>query len=90
MLKQFEIRVHGRVQGVGFRYAAQKKARALGLKGWVKNQEDGSVLAVIQGEEPGCHGFIQWCRSGPGYSWVEGLDIRELKPSELPYFSVRY
>lgn len=36
--KRYEIRVHGRVQGVGFRYAASKQARYLGLKGWVENQ----------------------------------------------------
>ena len=88
--KQFEIRVLGRVQGVGFRYAARNQARTLGLKGWVKNLPDGSVLAVIQGEEKQCLSFIQWCGKGPGYSWVERLEVSEIPPSELVPFTVMY
>ena len=90
MNKQFEIRIQGRVQGVGFRYAARNQARTMGLKGWVENQPDGSVLAVIQGEEKQCLSFIQWCRKGPGYSWVERLEVSERPLSEMAPFTVRY
>ena len=90
MNRQFEIRVLGRVQGVGFRYSARNQARALGLKGWVENQPDGSVTAIIQGEEKQCLSFIQWCRKGPGYSWVERVDVSERPPSEMSPFTVRY
>lgn len=41
----------GRVQGVGFRYYVLRTANALGLDGWVKNRDDGSVEMVVQGEE---------------------------------------
>ena len=40
----------GRVQGVGFRYFVQRQATALGICGWVKNCEDGSVRMLLQGE----------------------------------------
>ena len=90
MSVQYEIIVRGRVQGVGFRAAARNQARSLNLKGWVENQNDGTVLLVISGEEASCSEFIHWCRSGSGYSWVEGLEIKALSPGPLSSFSIRY
>jgi len=87
--KRYEITVHGRVQGVGFRYAARKQARSLGLKGWVENRPDGSVAAQIQGQSEACNSFIQWCRTGPGYSWVEGIDLIEKPSTSLSHFRIR-
>jgi len=90
MVYQYDIAIYGRVQGVGFRYAARNQARSLGLKGWVKNHPDGSVAAVIQGSQEACMKFIEWCRQGTGYSWVEKVDIKEMKTEKLPSFSVKY
>lgn len=90
MVKQYDITVFGRVQGVGFRYAATNQARSLRLKGKVQNNPDGSVNAVIQGEEKSCNRFIHWCRTGPGYSWVERVDVREQEPEDLPGFTIIY
>jgi len=90
MEKQYKIRVYGRVQGVGFRYSVQSMARSLGLKGWVANQSDGSVHTVIRGKTEDCHAFIQWCRRGPGYSWVERLELSEMNPEPLESFQVKY
>lgn len=87
--KQYEIIVRGRVQGVGFRYAAQKQARLLGLKGWVENLADGSVRSMVRGAPESCNKYIQWCNSGPSYSWVEGIDIDEKSPSDLSPFRIR-
>lgn len=87
--KRYEIRVHGRVQGVGFRSAASKQARHLGLKGWVENQADGSVLSQVQGKAEACNAFIQWCRNGPGYGWVEKIDLYEKSPAPLSHFRIR-
>ncbi len=86
----FEITIHGRVQGVGFRQAARGKARMLGLKGWVENQPEGSVIAMVQGETSDCHAFINWCREGPGYSWVEKVGLREMNPEALGPFTINY
>ena len=88
MEKHFEITVYGRVQGVGFRYAAREKARSLRLKGWVKNLPDGSVRVVVEGPDNDCREFIQWCRSGTGYSWVEKVDIYEDRPEGLGPFTI--
>ena len=49
MEERRRIEFHGRVQGVGFRYQAQKYASAYGLKGWVRNEYDGSVTMEVQG-----------------------------------------
>lgn len=90
MIRNFEIRVYGRVQGVGFRFTARNKARELKLKGWIENMADGSVRTVVEGEESACRNYIQWCRSGTGYSWVERLDILEKAPEDLKAFVVRH
>jgi acylphosphatase len=89
-IKHFEVLVSGRVQGVGFRYAARNQARALSLKGWIKNQSDGSVLSAVQGDLESCQKYIQWCRGGTGYSWVERVEIKEKAVAEFKAFSVRY
>ena len=86
--KQYEIIVHGRVQGVGFRYAARNQARSLGLKGWVENQPDGSVRTLVQGPQGACNSYMQWCQSGTAYSWVERIDIKEKPTSALPHFRI--
>jgi len=88
--KHYEIIVYGRVQGVGFRYAALKQARSLNLKGWVENLPDGSVRTVIQGDDSSCRSYIQWCRSGSGYSWVERLEISEKEPEAFTSFVIRH
>jgi acylphosphatase len=89
-LKQFEITVHGRVQGVGFRYAALTQARSLGLKGWVENRPDGTVLAMINGSQQACDHFVRWCHTGSGYSWVDHVDIKEKEPEALQGFRIRH
>jgi acylphosphatase len=90
MSVQYQIRVYGRVQGVGFRYAARNQARSLSLKGWVENHPDGSVHMVIKGEPDFWMKFIEWGRTGTGYSWVEKVKIEEMDPGEFRSFSVRY
>lgn len=90
MICQYKIRIHGRVQGVGFRYAARNQARSFGLKGWVENCADGTVVSVFKGQRNECLKFMEWCRQGTGYSWVEKVEIEEMKPEQLSSFSLKY
>ena len=90
MVKHYLITVHGRVQGVGFRYAARNKARELGVTGWVENQSDGTVKAAVQGNADQCNAFIRWCREGTGYSWVEKIDLQEVQPGDYAGFTIRH
>lgn len=90
MDSQFVINISGRVQGVGFRAAARREARSLRLKGWVENLADGSVRVMICGDSQSCTNFINWCREGSSYSWVEHVDITEMTPEALGPFRVIY
>ena len=90
MSVQYEIIVHGRVQGVGFRAAARNQARSLNLKGWVENNPEGTVRVVVCGKNESCNQFIDWCRRGSGYSWVERLEIKEMPPELFASFVLRY
>jgi acylphosphatase len=70
--------VSGQVQGVGYRYAMTVAAQAMGVVGWVRNRRDGTVEALVQGEDEQVEGIVAWCRRGPPGSRVTGLATREL------------
>ena len=57
--------VSGRVQGVGFRFFAERAARRTGVRGWVRNLADGSVETVVEGEEPAVTRYLDEIRKGP-------------------------
>jgi len=59
------IEVRGIVQGVGFRYHAQRKAMETGLQGFVRNTYDGSVIIEAEGSDDAIDRFCHWCRQGP-------------------------
>ncbi len=82
--------VSGRVQGVSFRAATAKEARALGLTGWVRNMQDGRVEAVFEGGKEKIEEMLAWCRKGPPAAKVTGLEIVYEKPGEaFAGFAVR-
>ena len=71
------VRVRGRVQGVGYRWACVQKARELGIAGWGRNRTDGSVEALLQGSNEQLDAMCAWMRSDvPGAS-VSGMDIED-------------
>jgi acylphosphatase len=75
-LKQVQLFVRGRVQGVFFRASAQREARRQGLTGWVKNRPDGAVELVAEGEEDELKELIVWANHGPSNARVERVDVR--------------
>ncbi len=75
MLRRVRITVRGLVQGVGFRAYIANIARRLGLKGFVKNLDDGSVLIVAEGEEESLAKLIDAARRGPPAAIVESVDV---------------
>lgn len=83
--------ISGRVQGVFFRAYTRDKARALGLKGWVKNLYDGRVEAVFEGEKERVKEMLEWCHEGPSAAKVTNLEIKfEQATREFSNFDVRY
>ena len=75
-LKQLQLMVRGRVQGVYFRASTQREARRLGLTGWVKNRPDGAVEVVAEGEEDQVKDFLGWAQHGPATARVDKVDTR--------------
>jgi acylphosphatase len=69
--------IAGRVQGVGFRFYMERKARALGVTGWVRNRRDGSVEAVVQGTTGAVEAMIAWARRGPPSAVVAEVRVTD-------------
>jgi acylphosphatase len=65
--------VEGRVQGVGYRWWARSHARALGLRGWVRNRRDGSVELLAIGPADAVERFAAACREGPAAAQVTSV-----------------
>jgi acylphosphatase len=89
-MKRVRIVINGKVQGVFYRKSAQAKATALGLAGWVKNLEDGGVMAEVQGEPHGVDQFIDWCRSGPDRAHVTRVDTEHVPSKPEKGFRILY
>lgn len=68
------VRISGRVQGVGYRYFAERTASALGLTGWVRNLPNGEVEAEVEGSKPAIESWIKQLREGPPLAQVDRLD----------------
>lgn len=67
--------IRGRVQGVGYRASLTREAERLGLAGWVRNRLDGSVEAVVAGDEASVNQLINWARRGPLTAHVTSVDV---------------
>jgi acylphosphatase len=75
--------VHGRVQGVGYRAFVEHEALMRGVEGWVRNRRDGTVEAVLIGEEVVVGDMIEACRRGPFAARVDALDQCEGTDADL-------
>ncbi len=82
-MKTVRILVRGRVQGVGYRDWAARQARSLGLGGWVRNRQDGSVELLAAGEEGALEELEARCRQGPPVARVDAVS-REVSEEEAP------
>ncbi len=68
--------VRGRVQGVGFRYATEQKARQLNVTGWVRNQPDHSVYVVAEGSLQQLTQLLEYLHKGPSSAQVITVDAQ--------------
>ncbi len=80
------LRIHGHVQGVGYRNALHAQARHLGVSGWVRNRSDGSVEALVAGPHAALDALLEWARRGPPAARVLRVDWLPAAPPEQPGF----
>lgn len=76
-MKRARVRIHGRVQGVFFRAEARSRAESLGVAGWIRNEPDGSVEALFEGEPDRIDSMVEWCRRGPSGAHVDEVEVFE-------------
>ncbi len=87
---RLHLRISGRVQGVFYRATTQRTARALALRGWVRNCREGGVELVAEGPVADCESLLARCRRGPPGAQVTGIDIEWGDPTgEFTDFDVR-
>lgn len=77
-MKHLNIKIHGFIQGVTFRYSAEQLAEKLNIKGFIQNLDDGTVYAEVEGREEDLEKFLNWCRKGPMSAMVEKVESKYL------------
>ena len=80
-MRAVQVRVTGRVQGVAFRWHTEERARELGVRGWVRNEVDGSVLLHAEGDDDAVDALVAWCHHGPPSARVEHVAVRDDAPT---------
>jgi acylphosphatase len=83
------VTVRGHVQGVFFRETTRRRALAEGITGWVHNQPDGSVEAVLEGERDAVERLVAYLREGPRGARVDWVDVASEEPEGLSGFETR-
>lgn len=90
-MERLSLRLTGRVQGVGLRYEVATRALALGLVGYVKNERDGNVSIVAEGETGALQALLSWLQGNERSGDVVGMDVRWLASrNDFTSFEVRW
>jgi acylphosphatase len=87
--RSVRVRISGDVQGVGFRAWTERRAVALGLSGWVSNQDDGDVEAVFSGPPEIVEAMLAACREGPRHARVTNVEVVSEGEADLRSFTIR-
>lgn len=80
-IESWLVRACGRVQGIGYREACARRARAMGITGWVRNRMDGSVEVLLQGSPEQLADMCRWLRDGLSAALVDELEVTEVQIS---------
>jgi acylphosphatase len=90
-MKTIHVIVRGRVQGVFFRDHTRRQALHYNLTGWVRNLADGSVEAMLCGDDQKLSAMLSWIHQGSPHARVDEVEVRETESAgPLPAFEVRY
>ena len=88
-MRSVRLIITGRVQGVGYRIWAERRATALGVRGWVRNRADGSVELQASGEADAVAALIEACWTGPRHAEVSAVTVAESEDDDGAGFSAR-
>ncbi|MFA0961430.1 acylphosphatase [Roseivirga sp. BDSF3-8] len=88
--KHLSIYITGRVQGVFYRKSTLEKARELGIKGWVKNLENGSVQIEAEGDHDKLESLVEWAKQGPDNAEVLQVKANESEWEGYENFEIRH
>jgi acylphosphatase len=88
-MKAVRLRITGRVQGVGYRAWAIRQASTLGLRGWVRNRIDGSVEALLIGNQAAVERMIEQCHQGPFGARVTDVTVGDAEDEGGDGFSAK-
>ena len=83
------IKISGKVQGVFFRASTKDAAEQMGIKGFVRNENDGSVYIEAEGEDEKLKQFVAWCHQGPAHAHVVKVDLQEGVVQGFTKFEIR-
>ena len=89
VVRHVKIHVTGKVQGVFYRATTKDVADTLGLKGFVRNEHDGSVYIDAEGKPETIEQLIDWCRQGPPRAVVDKVDVIDDAVRGFPNFEVK-
>ena len=86
----YKIYIKGRVQGVGFRWSAVREAKSRDITGFVKNLSDGSVYIEAEGSKNNLLSYLNWCKMGPDFGFVESVKAEIFSPVNYKEFMIKY
>ena len=91
-MKRLTLKILGDVQGVTFRWSSREKAQELDIVGWVKNEPDGSVTVIAEGDEAKLETFLDWCKTGPRWARVDKMEekLEEVGKLNFEKFEIRF
>ncbi|MFH1112242.1 MAG: acylphosphatase [Patescibacteria group bacterium] len=90
MIERWQLTLAGRVQGVALRYHTWLYARKNNLGGWIKNQDNGSVILEIEGEATKLKDFVERIKLNPGWSRIDHLEIEIVSVLKEKKFKIHY
>lgn len=89
MKKHVKVNIFGKVQGVWFRASTRDQAHSLGLNGFVRNEDDGSVYAEFEGPAAAVDAMLQWRLEGPAHARVDRVVVEEGDVADFSGFQIQ-
>lgn len=88
-MQAYSITITGTVQGVHFRHSTKAVADQLGVKGFIRNEEDGSVYIEAEADEWIMENFLEWCEEGPDRAVVESVNKKVIEEQHFENFIIK-